>query len=134
MSTLNLYSSYSNMAEGVGSVVDNENGSFQNQITRHLPRKASQAAISVWKPLCAKKSPRGDPRAGVAKRSIQRASKFMRMSMTKRRTAASLAESATKELQSLAEFMPNLADTDAIKNTYLAVVLHRIDGWLKTFG
>ena len=75
--------------------------------------QASQAAISVWKLLFAKKSPRGDPQAGVAKWSIQRASKFMRMSMMKRRTAASIAESATKELQSLAEFMPNLADTDA---------------------
>ena len=64
-----LYCSYWNMAEGVGSVVDSENGSFQNQITRCMPRKASQAAISAWKPLCAKKSPRGDPRAGVAKRS-----------------------------------------------------------------
>ena len=30
--TLKLYSSYSNIAEGVGSVVDSENGSFQNQI------------------------------------------------------------------------------------------------------
>ena len=58
-------SSYSNMAEGVGSVVDSENGSFQNQITRRLPRKAIQAVISAWKPLCAKKSPRGDPRAGL---------------------------------------------------------------------
>ena len=37
----------------------------------------------------------------------------MQMSMTKRRTAASIAESAPKELQSLAEVMPNLADTDA---------------------
>ena len=58
------------MVEGVSSVVDSENGSFQNQITRRLPRKARQAA-------------------------------------------ASIAESATKELQSLAEIMPNLADTDA---------------------
>ena len=35
------------------------------------------------------------------------------MSTTKRRTAAAIAKSAAKELQSLAEFMPNLADTDA---------------------
>ena len=52
------------MAEGVGSVVESENGSFQSQITRRLPRKASRAAMSAWKPLCVKKSPRGDPRAG----------------------------------------------------------------------
>ena len=65
-----LYSSYLNMTEDVGSVVDSENGSSQNQITCRLPRKASQAA-------------------------------------------ASIAESATKEFQSLAKFMPNLADTDA---------------------
>ena len=63
------------MAEGVGSVVESENGSFQSQITRRLPRKASRAAMSAWKPLCVKKSPRGDPRAGAAaKRSVQRAS------------------------------------------------------------
>ena len=102
------------MAEGFGCVVDSENGSFNSQITRCLPRKASQAAISAWKPLCARKSPRRDTQAqlGVAKRSIQRVSKFMRMSMMKRRTAASIAESATKELKSLADFMLNLADTD----------------------
>ena len=106
-----LYSSYSNMAEGLLTA---KTALFRTkiEITRRLPRKASEAAISAWKPLCAKKSPR-DPRAGVAKRSIQRASKFMRMSMMKRRTAASIAESVTKELQSLAKFMPNLADTYA---------------------
>ena len=91
--------------------------------------RASQAAISAWKPLCARKSPRGDPRAGVAKRSILRASKFMRMSMTKRRTAAFIAESAMKELQSLAEFMPNLADTDARTLALRLIVLLRIGGW-----
>ena len=41
--------SYSIMAEGVGCVVDSENGSFNSQITCRLPRKASQAAISAWK-------------------------------------------------------------------------------------
>ena len=64
-----LSASYSIMAEGVGCVVDSENGSFHSQITRRLPRKASQAAVSAWKSFCARKSPRGDPRAGVAKRS-----------------------------------------------------------------
>ena len=59
---LKLSSSYSIMAEGVGCVVDSENGSFHSQITRRLPRKASQVAISARKPLCARKSPRGDPR------------------------------------------------------------------------
>ena len=102
------------MAEGVGSVVESENGSFQSQITRRLPRKASRAAMSAWQPLCVKKSPRGDPRAGAAaKRSVQRASKILLMSTVKRRTAAAIARSAAKELQSLAEFMPNLADTHA---------------------
>ena len=52
------------MAEGVGSVVESENGSFQSQITRRLPRKASRAAMSAWKPLCVKKSPRGDRELG----------------------------------------------------------------------
>ena len=52
-----LSSSYSIMAEGVGCVVDSENGSFHSQITRRLPRKATHAAISAWKPVCARKSP-----------------------------------------------------------------------------
>ena len=58
------------MAEGVGCVVDSENGSFHSQITQRLPRKATQAAISAWKPLCARKSPTGRP-ASWEKRSIQ---------------------------------------------------------------
>ena len=76
--------------------------SWLRQWSNHsaLAEKGSQAAISAWKPLCARKS----PTASWGKRSIQRASKFMRMSMTKRRTATSIAESATKELKSLAEF------------------------------
>ena len=59
-----LSSSYSIMAEGVGCVVDSENGSFHSQITWRLPRKATQAAVSAWKLLCARKFSRGDPRAG----------------------------------------------------------------------
>ena len=59
---LKLSSVYWIMAEGVGCVVDKENGSLQSQITHRLPRKASQAAVSAWKPLCGKwKFPRGDP-------------------------------------------------------------------------
>lgn len=60
------------MAEGIGCVVNSKNGSFQSQITHHLLSNASQAAMSAWKPLCAKKSPRGDPRAGVAIRSYSK--------------------------------------------------------------
>ena len=47
------------------------------------------------------------------------------MSTTKRRTAAAIAKSAAKELQSLAEFMPNLADTDA---RTLALYIELADG------
>ena len=53
----------------------------------------------------------------------------MRMSITKRRTAASIPESATKELQSLAEFMLNLADTDARTLALLLYYIYRIDRW-----
>ena len=60
---LKLSSVYSIMAEGVGCVVDKENGSLQSQITHRLPRKASQACSSacmettLWK----MEFPRGDP-------------------------------------------------------------------------
>ena len=64
MNDIKITSSCSIMAEGVGCVVDSENGSFHSQITQRLPRKATQAAISAWKPLCARKSRTGDPRAG----------------------------------------------------------------------
>ena len=40
------------MAEDVGSVVDSKNGSFQNQITHRLPRKASQAGMGVIFVVC----------------------------------------------------------------------------------
>ena len=46
------------------------------------------------------------------------------MSMMKRRTAASIVESAMKELKSLADFMPNLADTDV---RTLALRLYNIE-------
>ena len=97
------------MAEGVGCVVDSENGSFHSQIYHSAPTEKgySSSNICMETSLC-KEISKGRP-ASWGKRSIQRASKFMRMSMTKRRTAASIAESATKELKSLAEFMPNLS-------------------------
>ena len=43
-----LFASYSDMAEGIGSIIESENGSFQSQTThRGLRRRASQAAASL---------------------------------------------------------------------------------------
>ena len=90
---------------------DSENSSFQNQITRRLLRKASQAAISAWKSLCAKKSSRGAPRAGVAKRSIQRASKFMRID--KEKDCSFYRGKCHERVAVSSRIYADLADTDA---------------------
>ena len=49
---LKLTSVYSIMAEGIGCVVDKENGSLQDHSS--LTVKASQEAMSARKPLCGK--------------------------------------------------------------------------------
>ena len=57
----------------------------------------------------AKKAPRGNPEAAASKRwSVSKAS-----SSKSRRTNATIAESASKELESLAVHMPNVSDSDA---------------------
>mgnify|MGYP006374154819 CR=1 FL=1 len=63
----------------------------------------------MWAPLKRRKAPRGNPEAAAAKRwSVSEAS-----SSKSRRTNATIAESAAKELESLAVHMPNVSDSDA---------------------
>ena len=97
------------MAED-GNGFNCENGSSKNQTsTSEKKRRASKEANHVWAPLKQRKAPRGNPEAAAAKRwSVSEAS-----SSKSRRTNATIAESAAKELESLAVHMPNVSDSDA---------------------
>ena len=60
-------------------------------------------------PLKRRKAPRGNPEAATLKRwSVSEANSSIR-----RRTNATIAESAAKELESLAIHMPNISDSEA---------------------
>ena len=95
----------------VESVVDIDgNGSFQNQ-TEDLAsssRSAARKAASAWKELL-KKKPRGRYFANT-KPVSDTSAKF---EGNRRRSTPDIAEDATKELESLAGYMPDLSDTDA---------------------
>ena len=101
------------MAED-GNGFNCENGSAKNQTsTSEERRRASKEANHVWAPLKRRKAPRGNPK--LKRWSVSEAS-----SSKSRRTNATIAESASKELESLTVHMPNVSDGDA-----RALVLHR---------
>ena len=94
-----------------------ENGSFQNQsespLARKLPRRAGRQGPPLWEGLKPLSTPRGNPKAaGLQRQSLFRARK-LELASRARRSASELSESATKELETLAEYMPNLTDVDA---------------------
>ena len=63
----------------------------------------------MWASLMRRKAPRGNPEAAALKRwSVSEAS-----SSKSRRTNATIAENAAKELESLAVHMPNVSDSEA---------------------
>ena len=63
----------------------------------------------MWAPLKRRKAPRGNPEAAASKRwSVSEAS-----SSKSSRTNATIAESVSKEFESLAVHMPNVSDSDA---------------------
>ena len=82
-------------------------GGNENQASTSVPkRRASKEANHVWASLKRRKAPRGNPEAAALKRwsvMISEAS-----SSKSRRTNATIAESAAKELESLAVHMPNV--------------------------
>ena len=96
------------MAED-GNGFNCENGSSKNQTsTSEERRRTSKEANHVWAPLKRRKAPSGNPEAPAVKRwsvMISEAS-----SSKSRRTNATIAESAAKELESLAVHMPNVSD------------------------
>ena len=75
------------MAEGVACVDGND--SFQNQTdeaaaTSRSSRRASKAAVSAWAELKKRKSPRGNPAGGYAKRLLKQSEKSQLKEMQKR--------------------------------------------------
>ena len=91
------------------SVVDG-NGSFQNQTkdvasTSFSTRSAARKAASAWKELQKKK-----PRGRYVKRVSGTSAEF---EANHRRSASDIAADATKELEILAGYMPDVSDTDA---------------------
>ena len=102
------------MAKGVVDIdVDaDENGSFHNQTEdvaskNCSSRSAARKAASAWKELH-KKKPRGRYVANTKPMS-DTSSEF---EGNRRRSASDIATHATKELESLAQYMPDLSDTD----------------------
>lgn len=81
-----------------------ENSSFKNQTSTSEERR--QASKKAWASLKRRKAQRGNPEAAALKRwAVSEAS-----SSKSRRTNASIAESAAKELES---HEPNVSDSDA---------------------
>ena len=68
----------------------------------------------MWASLKRRKAPRGNPEAAALKRwSVSEAS-----SSKSRRTNATIAENAAKELESLAVHMPNVSDSDETSDSH----------------
>ncbi|KAL5477784.1 hypothetical protein EMCRGX_G024627, partial [Ephydatia muelleri] len=93
------------------SVVDIDGkGSFQNQTedVASSSRSAARKVASAWKELL-KKKPRGRYFANTKPVSDTSAE----FEGNRRRSTPDIAADATKELESLAGYMPDLSDTDA---------------------
>ena len=94
-----------------------ENGSFRNQtespVSRGLPRRASKEVLPLWEGLKQRSAPRGNPKAGGLKRQSLNRARNIKLTGRIRRIASDFSEIASKELESLAQHMPNLSDIDA---------------------
>ena len=71
---------------------------------------ASKTASYAWQELRKQKKPRGNPRAGYEKRVLNESVKLQEKST---KSKEDIAADATKELESLAEHMPDISDSDA---------------------
>ena len=94
------------MAED-GNGFNCENSYSKNQTSTSEERqRASKEANHEWATLKRRKAPRGIPK--LKRWSVSEAS-----SSKSRKTNATIAESASKELESLAVHMPNVPESDA---------------------
>ena len=91
-------------------MAEDGNGEYENQASTSVQkRRTSKEVNHAWASLKRRKAPRGNPEAAALKRwSVSEAS-----SSKSRRMNATIAESAAKELESLAVHMPNVSDSEA---------------------
>ena len=69
-------------------------------------------AVSVWTELKKRKSPRGNPKTGGYTKRLLKQSEKRQLKEMQKRTRPALVERSINELEALAEYMPNLTDSD----------------------
>ena len=94
-----------------------ENGSFRNQTEEGLVytgygEELAKRYCHFWKGLKQRSAPRGNPKAGSLKRQSLNRARNIKLTGRIRKTASDFSEIANKELESLAQHMPNLSDID----------------------
>ena len=107
-------------------VLDDRNGSFQNQseeasTSKRSSRRASVEAVSAWAELKKKrKSPRGNCTTGITEH--QQAEK------RRKRSKLTIKDASAEQLDTLSEFMPDLTVSDAKILTLRMYYLELSDG------
>ena len=107
-------------------VLDDRNGSFQNQseeasTSKRSSRRASVEAVSAWAELKKKrKSPRGNGTTGITEH--QQAEK------RRKRSKLTIKDASAEQLDTLSEFMPDLTVSDAKILTLRMYYLELSDG------
>ena len=88
-------------------MAEDGNGEYENQASTSVQKwRTSKEANHAWASLKRRKARRGNPEAAALKRYSRSA--IEASSSKSRRTYATIAESAAKELESLAVHMPNV--------------------------
>ena len=106
-----------------------DNGSFRNQtegpVSRGLLRRANKEVLPLWESLKEKKKcSKGKSQSCRFEEAIV---KSIKLTSRIQRTASYYSEITSKELESLAQHMPNLSDIDARIDARIDNVLHRTE-------
>ena len=106
-----------------------DNGSFRNQtkgpVSRGLLRRANKEVLPLWESLKEKKKcSKGKSQSCRFEEAIV---KSIKLTSRIQRTASYYSEITSKELESLAQHMPNLSDIDATIDARIDNVLHRTE-------
>ena len=113
----------------VGRSEQADNGTFQNQtegpVLRGLLRRANKEVLPLWESLKEKKKcSKGKSQSCRFEEAIV---KSIKLTSRIQRTASYYSEITSKELESLAQHMPNLSDIDARIDARIENVLHRTE-------
>ena len=106
-----------------------DNGSFRNQtkgpVSRGLLRRANKKVLPLWESLKEKKKcSKGKSQSCRFEEAIV---KSIKLTSRTQRIASYYSEITSKELESLAQHMPNLSDIDATIDARIDNVLHRTE-------